>query len=170
MMDLHGFEWNKMVSFYLGCSYSFEEALIDSGIPLRYVQEKKKVSMFLSNIRCYNVQDKFSNCCMIVSMRPIRKEQVQKAFEITSRHVKSHGAPIHIGNPELIGVKDVSHPDQGNATEIKEDEVAVFWACGVTGKQAVESLSKYYCTSIYYAYHFIYVHTYQYRYTGRPHC
>ena len=143
MMDLDGFDWNQMVSFYLGCSYSFEDALVASGVPLRHLQEKKSVSMFLSSILCYKVQDMVNNCFTIVSMRPIHKDQIQKAFEITSRHPKSHGAPIHIGNPALIGISDLSQPDQGDAMEIKEDEVAMFWGCGCTGQKALESLSKY---------------------------
>ena len=143
MMDLDGFDWNRMVSFYLGCSYTFEDALVDSRIPLRHLEEKKSVSMFLSNIQCYNAQDMVDNCFMFVSMRPIHKDQIQKAFEITSRHPKSHGAPIHIGNPALIGIKELSQPDLGDAIQIKEDEVALFWACGCTGQKALESLSKY---------------------------
>jgi len=133
-------EWrDDLVTFLLGCSFTFESALISAGISLRHIDEGKNVSMYITNIATVPA-GQFSGPT-VVSMRPIPREKVVKAVQVTSRFPSAHGAPLHIGDPEAIGVRDLSRPDYGSATTIKEGEVPVFWACGVTS-QAVAMQSK----------------------------
>lgn len=123
--------WREdFVSFLIGCSFTFENALINANISLRHVEENKRVSMYNTNIDCARVNGIGTK--MVVSMRPIRKKDLVKTIMITSRYPSMHGAPIHIGEPEEIGIKDIMKPDLGDAVIIKEDEIPVFWACGGT--------------------------------------
>ncbi len=123
--------WREdFVSFLLGCSFSFEEALLNAGIALRHLEERKNVSMYITNTRCQGA-GRFQGP-MVVSMRPMPGHQVSRAVQVTARYKAVHGAPVHIGDPEAIGVKDLSIPDFGDAVTIKEGEIPVFWACGVT--------------------------------------
>ncbi|NQY93840.1 MAG: putative hydro-lyase [Campylobacteraceae bacterium] len=127
-----------LVFFLVGCSFSFENALINEGIPLRHVDEKKNVSMYNTNIELTPV-DMF-NGSMVVSMRPIKKDKVADACVVTSHYPNMHGAPIHIGYPEMIGINDINKPDYGDFIEIKEDEIPVFWPCGVTPQNVLEKI------------------------------
>lgn len=128
--DITDYYSGDLVFFLLGCSFSFEEALIRAGIPLRHVQRKQNVSMFNTNIPLKQVGP-FSGT-MVVSMRPIHYSQIARACAITAHYPKVHGEPVHIGYPHLIGIKDISQVDYGEPVEIKDDEIPVFWACGVT--------------------------------------
>ena len=121
---------DDLVSFLLGCSFSFETAMVDAGIPLRHQQTGNNVAMYITNIAT-TPAGVFSGP-MVVSMRPIRRNQVVRAVQVTSRFPATHGAPIQIGSPLDIGITDLSRPDFGDAVEIKDDEEPVFWACGVT--------------------------------------
>ena len=123
------------VSFLLGCSFTFESALLDEGIAVRHIEMGRNVPMYITNIPC-TPAGVFSGP-MVVSMRPIPYEQVVKAAAITGRYPKVHGATVHIGSPSHIGIKDITKPDFGDAVEIREGEVPVFWACGVTPQAAV---------------------------------
>ncbi len=119
-----------LVFFLLGCSFSFEQALIQSGIRLRHVDEKQNVSMFKTNIAlqpCGPFKGE-----MVVSMRPIHRSLVAKACAITGHYPEVHGEPVHVGYPEMIGIKDIDHVDYGDPVPVKEEEIPVFWACGVT--------------------------------------
>ncbi|KJF27727.1 hypothetical protein TZ02_03715 [Clostridium aceticum] len=128
--------WSEdLVTFLLGCSFTFEKALMEAGISIRHIDEEKNVPMFITNIES-KPAGVFSGP-MVVSMRPIPAELVDQAIEITGRYPKVHGAPVHVGNPEEIGIVDISHPDFGDAVTIKPGEVPVFWACGVTPQAAV---------------------------------
>lgn len=128
--------WREdMVTFLLGCSFSFENALIEGGVPVRHIDEEKNVPMFVTNIEC--IPGGIFNGPMVVSMRPIARNLVDKAIEITSRFPKVHGAPIHVGDPQIIGIKDLNKPDFGDSVSIKDGEVPVFWACGVTPQAAI---------------------------------
>ena len=123
--------WNeKMVGFLLGCSFSFETAMLNNGIPVRHIEENCNVPMYVSNIEC-RPAGVFSGPT-VVSMRPIPEALLVKAVQVTSRFPAVHGAPLHIGNPASIGIKDIAQPDFGDAVTVKEGEVPVFWACGVT--------------------------------------
>ncbi|MFD1019904.1 putative hydro-lyase [Thalassobacillus hwangdonensis] len=120
----------EMVGFLLGCSFTFEQALIENGIQMRHNEEEKNVPMYKTNIQCHPAGS-FEGP-MVVSMRPIKQEDVVRAVQVTSRFPSVHGAPVHIGNPESIGINDINNPDFGDEVTIKEGEVPVFWACGVT--------------------------------------
>ena len=128
--DIAGLWQPDFVSFLIGCSFSFESALIVSGIRLRHVEQERNVAMYKSNIACAPAGRLRGN--MVVSMRPIRASEVAKAVEISARYPMVHGAPVHIGHPHSIGIDDLSNPDFGDPIEIKADEIPVFWACGVT--------------------------------------
>jgi uncharacterized protein YcsI (UPF0317 family) len=132
--------WNsELVSFLLGCSFTFETALLRAGIALRHIDEGQNVPMYVTNIQ--TAPAGMFHGPMVVSMRPIPRDKVVKAVQITSRFPGVHGAPVHIGEPEIIGVTDLSKPDYGDPVTIKENEIPIFWACGVT-PQAVALESK----------------------------
>ena len=128
--------WTKdMVAFAIGCSFSFEEALIEAGVPLRYVSEGKNVAMYLSSIET-EPSGPFRGP-MAVSMRPLTPANAKLAVQITSRYPRAHGAPVHIGDPAAIGIADLDRPFAGDRIEVKADELPVFWACGITPQAAV---------------------------------
>ena len=137
--DIRSLWRDDLVSFLLGCSFSFENALLNAGVPLRHVEEGKNVSMYVTNLATAPA-GAFSGP-MVVSMRPIHHSQVVRAVQVTSRFPSVHGAPMHIGDPASIGILDIARPDYGEPTEIREGEVPVFWACGVTPQAvAVKSM------------------------------
>ena len=128
--------WKKdFVSFLLGCSFSFEEAMLRSKIPVRHIEEDKNVPMFITHIPCKPAG--VFHGPMVVTMRPIPSDKVTRAVQITSRYASVHGAPIHIDNPSAIGIKDLRKPDFGDPVTIRKGEVPVFWACGVTPQAVV---------------------------------
>lgn len=127
---------DDLVTFVLGCSFSFEEALIDDGLEIRNVSEKVNVPMYRTNIDCTSA-GRFSSK-MVVSMRPMLPANAIRAIQICTRFPAVHGAPIHFGDPGQIGIGDISRPDFGDAVTINAGEVPVFWACGVTPQVAVE--------------------------------
>ena len=139
IFDLSEYPWDNFVTFYIGCSFSFEEALISSGVPVQNVTKRRQVAMFTTSIPCHNVGP--FTCPTVVSMRPIPKKLVEKAVQVTAEYDKVHGAPIHIGDPQLIGIQNISEQDFGEAAELEQDDVPVFWACGVTSSLAVRSAS-----------------------------
>jgi uncharacterized protein YcsI (UPF0317 family) len=126
---------NDFVTFLLGCSFSFEEALLRSKIPIRHIEENKNVSMYITRIPCKPAG--IFHGPMVVTMRPIPLDKVTRAVQITSRYASVHGAPIHIGGPPKIGIKNLKKPDFGDSVTIKKGEVPVFWACGVTPQAVV---------------------------------
>ncbi len=137
--DITEYWRGDLVSFLLGCSFSFETAMVRAGIPLKHIEQDKNVSMFTTNISAASA-GRFSGP-MVVSMRAIRREQVVKAVQVTSRFPATHGAPVHIGDPDAIGIADLARPDFGDPTDFADGEVPVFWACGVT-PQAVAMTVK----------------------------
>ena len=141
-LDLGGFEsmWDDYVSFYLGCSYTFETALLENGIELTHTVTGKNVSMYTTNIALYPVG--LFEGKMTVSMRMIAKNQLGKAFMISSQYPDHHGAPVHIGDPSRIEIDDIMKPDKGDPPAVRDGDIPVFWACGVTSKEAIFSASK----------------------------
>ncbi len=133
--SLHSFDTNDFVFFLLGCSFSFEEALIDAGIPLRHVEKRKNVAMYRTTLPLSPVGD--FHGYMVVSMRPILDPRVDDAVAITGMYPDVHGSPVHIGNPEKIGITNLAEPDYGEFVGIKDGETPVFWACGVTPQNVV---------------------------------
>ena len=130
---------SDFVTFLLGCSFSFEEALLRAKISVRHIEENKNVPMFISSIACKSAG--VFHGPMVVTMRPIPSDKVSQAVQITSRYVSVHGAPVNIGDPLKIGIRDLKKPDFGDPVTIKKDEIPVFWACGVT-PQAVMMKAK----------------------------
>jgi uncharacterized protein YcsI (UPF0317 family) len=126
---------DDLVTFILGCSFSFEEALLAAGLPLRYVAQGKNVPMYRTSVDTAPA-GRFRGK-LVVSMRPFRPADAIRAIEITSRYPRVHGAPVHIGRPDLIGIADMSRPWAGDATEVREDELPLFWACGITPQSVV---------------------------------
>ena len=124
-----------LVTFLIGCSFSFETALQEAGIEVRHIEDNTNVPMYLSNISCESAGRISGN--MVVSMRPIPSHQIAEAVKITSRMPSVHGAPVHIGHPESLGIQNIHQPDFGEASRIEEGEIPVFWACGVTPQAAV---------------------------------
>ncbi len=137
--DITPFWRDDLVAFLLGCSFTFEWALLDAGIPMRHIDEGKNVAMWKTSIAC-RPAGRFHGP-MVVSMRPIPTSMLSKAVTASARFPNAHGAPVHIGDPPAIGIADVTKPDWGDFVGIRPDEVPVFWACGVT-PQAVALASK----------------------------
>jgi uncharacterized protein YcsI (UPF0317 family) len=133
--DIRDLWSGDMVAFVIGCSFSFEEALAEARVPLRYVSEGKNVAMYLTSIET-EPAGSFRGP-MAVSMRPLTAENAIRAIQITSRYPRAHGAPVHIGKPELIGIDDLDRPFAGDRIEVRPDELPVFWACGITPQAAV---------------------------------
>lgn len=123
------------VGFVLGCSFSFEQALIDDGIPLRHVAQGRNVAMYRTSIPTA-AAGPFSGP-LVVSMRPMTPAHAIRAIQVTSRFPAVHGAPIHFGDPRAIGIEDLSRPDYGDPADVLDGEVPVFWACGVTPQAAM---------------------------------
>ena len=124
------------VGFLIGCSFSFEEALLAAGIEVRHITQGRNVPMYKTNIQ--TVKAGPFEGPMVCSMRPMTPENAKKAYDITVNMPNVHGAPVHMGDPAEIGVADVMHPDYGEAVDIYEGEIPVFWPCGVTPQAAVE--------------------------------
>ena len=121
---------DDLVSFLLGCSFSFETAMTEAGIPLRHQELGCNVAMYITNVPT-KPAGIFSGP-MVVSMRPVKREQIVRAVQVTTRFPATHGAPVHIGDPAALGIKDLDHPDFGDPVELLPGEEPVFWACGVT--------------------------------------
>lgn len=128
--------WQEdFVSFLIGCSFSFEAALLEAGIPVRHIEEGCNVPMYKTSIPCTPAGIFHGN--MVVSMRPVPYDLVTKAILVTGEMPRVHGAPVHIGSPEAIGIKDLSSPDFGDMVTVRDGEVPVFWPCGVTPQNVV---------------------------------
>jgi len=135
--EVKDFFREDMVSFLLGCSFSFESAMLAAGLPIRNIEEGKNVSMYITNRRCWPA-GLFSSP-LVVSMRPLTPQQAVRATQVTTRFHLTHGAPVHFGAPEEIGIKDLNRPDFGDPVTIRQGEIPVFWACGVTSALAATS-------------------------------
>src|SRR3990172_3603224 len=130
---------DDLVAFLLGCSFTFEWALLDAGVPMRHIEQGRNVAMWRTSVAC-RPAGRFHGP-MVVSMRPIAAALVPKAVTVTARFPMAHGAPLHIGDPAAIGIKDIGKPEWGDAQEFRPGDVPVFWACGVT-PQAVALASR----------------------------
>jgi uncharacterized protein YcsI (UPF0317 family) len=135
--DIHALWQANMVAFALGCSFSFEEALLADGLEIRNVSEGRNVPMYRSNLNCLSAGPFTAQ--MVVSMRPFKPVDAIRAIQICTRFPAVHGAPVHFGQPEQIGIQHLDQPDFGEAVTLHDDEVPVFWACGVTPQIALEN-------------------------------
>ena len=133
-------DWREdFVAFLIGCSFTFERALLEAGIPLRHVEQERNVPMYRTSIDC-RPAGRFAGP-LVVSMRPMVPAAAVRAVQITSRFASVHGAPVHVGDPDQIGIEDLDRPHYGDAVTVHPGEVPVFWACGVT-PQAVAVASR----------------------------
>jgi len=129
--------WRKdLIGFVIGCSFSFEEALLAEGVPVRHVLEGRNVAMYRTN-RPTTPAGRFSGP-LVVSLRTFVPEDAIRAVQITSRYPAVHGAPVHLGFPEQLGIEDLRRPDYGDPPTLIAGEIPVFWACGVTPQAALE--------------------------------
>ncbi len=126
---------DDLVSFALGCSFSFEEALLQDGLEVRNISEGVNVPMYRTSIDCTTAGPFASK--LVVSMRPFLAAQAVRAIQISSRFPAVHGAPVHLGDPALIGISDIQRPDYGDPVSLKPGELPLFWACGVTPQLAL---------------------------------
>ena len=133
--DIGALWQDDFVGFVIGCSFSFEQALMDEGVPLRHVAEGRNVAMFRTHIP--TVPAGVFSGPLVVTMRPLPAGDVARAVAITGRFPAVHGAPVHVGAPQAIGIANLSQPDYGDAVELRPGEVPVFWACGVTPQAAL---------------------------------
>lgn len=137
LTDVSAYWKEGYVGFLIGCSFSFEEALIRAGIEVRHIAQGRNVPMYKTNIQT-KPAGPFRGP-MVCSMRPMTPENAQKAYDITVKMPNVHGAPVEMENAANVGVADVMKPDYGDAVDIYEGEVPVFWPCGVTPQAAIEN-------------------------------
>jgi uncharacterized protein YcsI (UPF0317 family) len=135
--DITEFWRDDLVVFAIGCSFSFEQMLLREQIPLRHQEEGVNVPMYRTNIA--NQKAGPFGGHLVVSMRPLSGAHAIRAVQITSRFPSVHGAPVHLGDPSALGIRDLARPDYGSAVSIRDGEVPVFWACGVTPQSAINS-------------------------------
>ena len=134
--DIRKYWSDDLVTFVLGCSFSFELPLLQAGLRLRHIENDTTVPMYRSSIDCVPA-GRFKGK-MVVSMRPFTPADAIRAVQITTRFPSVHGAPVHLGLPASIGIKDIDKPDLGDPAIIADDELPVFWACGVTPQVVIE--------------------------------
>src|SRR5262245_43546883 len=137
--DITSYWRSDLVAFLIGCSFTFENALLAAGVPVRHIERNRNVPMYRTNRPC-RPAGRFHGP-LVVSMRPMTVEQAIRATAVCARFPRAHGTPVHVGNPAALGIADVQNPDYGDPAEICPSEVPVFWACGVT-PQAVVMQSK----------------------------
>ena len=142
-LDIRHVWQDDLVGFALGCSFSFEQALVEEGIELRHMTCGSNVPMYRTNIRC-TPAGRFAGP-LVVSMRPLAPADAIRAIQITSRFPSVHGAPVHIGLPEAIGIEDLATPDYGDSVPMREGELPVFWACGVTPQAVIAEAKPEFC-------------------------
>jgi uncharacterized protein YcsI (UPF0317 family) len=134
---------DDLVSFVIGCSFSFEEALLENGLELRHITRRTNVPMYRTSIET-RPAGPFRGP-LVVSMRPFKPADAIRAIQVTSRFPAVHGAPVHVGLPHLIGIRDIAKPDYGDVVEVKPDELPVFWACGVTPQAVIAEMRPPFC-------------------------
>lgn len=126
---------DDLVAFFIGCSFTFEAALVEAGVPVRHLDVGSNVPMYRTGRPCRSAGS--IGGPLVVSMRPMPADQVATAVRVTARYPSVHGAPVHIGDPAALGIEDLDSPDFGDAVPIHPGEVPVFWACGVTPQAAI---------------------------------
>lgn len=128
--DIRSYWRGDLVSFLLGCSFTFERALLGAGLRLAHLDQGRNVPMYVTGRECVP-SGPFAGP-LVVSMRPYRPEEVPLAVAVSGRYPTMHGAPVHVGDPDALGIRDLEEPEFGDAISVGEDEIPVFWACGVT--------------------------------------
>ena len=133
--DVRKYWRDDLVAFVIGCSFTFENALLQSGVPIRHIEMGCNVPMYRTNVEC-KPSGRFHGP-LVVSMRPLTPVQTIEATRICARFSRAHGTPMHFGDPAAIGIRDIAKPDFGDPVEIRTGEQPVFWACGVTPQAAL---------------------------------
>jgi uncharacterized protein YcsI (UPF0317 family) len=133
--DVRKYWRDDLVGFLIGCSFTFENALLQAGVPLRHIEMNRNVPMYRTNIPC-RPAGRFAGP-LVVSMRPLTPAHTIEAIRICARFPNAHGTPVHFGDPAAIGIRDVARPDFGDPVDIRSGESPVFWACGVTPQAAL---------------------------------
>jgi uncharacterized protein YcsI (UPF0317 family) len=133
--DIVGYWGDDLVAFLTGCSFTFERALLSAGVPVRHLEQGTNVAMFITNRQC-EPAGRFAGP-LVVSMRPVPASLVATAAAVTDRYPAAHGAPVHAGDPAVLGITDLSRPDFGDPVRAEAGDVPVFWACGVTPQAAL---------------------------------
>jgi uncharacterized protein YcsI (UPF0317 family) len=141
--DLRDLWRDDLVTFVLGCSFSFEEALMAAGLRLRYVEQGTNVPMYRTSVDTVPAGPFRGK--LVVSMRPFKPADAIRAIEITSRYPRVHGSPVHVGFPEVIGIENLDKPWAGDPTEVRADELPLFWACGITPQSVVLEAKPSFC-------------------------
>ena len=141
--DIRALWRDDLVTFVIGCSFSFEQALLEAGLPVRHIEQGRNVPMYRTNIPTAPAGP--FRGPLVVTMRPMRAAAVIRAIQVTSRFPDVHGAPVHLGDPSLIGIADLGRPDYGDAVDVRADELPVFWACGVTPQAAITQARLPFC-------------------------
>ena len=141
--DVSAYWRDDLVSFALGCSFSFEEALLEQGLELRHISQGCNVSMYRTNVPTVAAGPFHGQ--LVVTMRPFKPADAIRAIQVTSRFPSVHGAPVHIGDPAQIGIADLSKPDYGDPVQIKDGEIPVYWACGVTPQSVLMASRPAFC-------------------------
>lgn len=131
-----GDHWrDDAVAFVLGCSLTFEGALLEAGVPLRHIESGTVAPMYVTDVSCVPA-GRFRGP-LVVSMRPIPARDVARTVRITARHPWGHGAPVHVGEPGALGIEDLGQPSFGDPPHMEAGDVPVFWACGVTPQEVI---------------------------------
>ena len=133
--DVRDMWQDDLVAFLIGCSFTFEDALLAAGVPVRHIEQERNVPMYRTDVVCRSAGPLGGP--MVVSMRPVAPELVATAVRVTARYPSVHGAPVHVGDPAAIGIADLDRPDFGDPVDVRDGEIPVFWACGVTPQAAV---------------------------------
>ena len=141
--DVREYWRDDLVSFLIGCSFSFEEAMLENGLPVRHIEQGCNVPMYRTDIE--TARAGVFGGPLVVSMSPLKAADAIRAIQVTSRFPAVHGAPVHLGDPALIGIADIAKPDYGDAVQIHAGEMPVFWACGVTPQSVVSAVKPEFC-------------------------
>ena len=135
--DILDYWSDDLVTFVLGCSFTFEDALMQAGFGVPHIEQGKNAAMFKTNIE--TIPGGVFKGPLVVSMRPYPKEYIPKIFDLCSQYPQAHGAPIYWGNPGKIGIMDLQSPDYGDVIDVRDYEIPVFWACGVTPQATIKT-------------------------------
>ncbi len=133
--DIRDLWRDDLVAFLLGCSFTFEHALLAAGLPVRHCELGTNVPMYRTSRPCHSA-GRFAGP-LVVSMRPYLPEQIEAVIAVTSRYPQMHGAPVQLGDPQALGIEDLDRPDFGDRPQMRPGEMPVFWACGVTPQLAL---------------------------------
>ncbi|XP_054423120.1 D-glutamate cyclase, mitochondrial isoform X2 [Pteronotus mesoamericanus] len=134
-LEEHAEQLKDMVTFFLGCRWSLEGALEKAGLPRRDPAGHGHMAAYKTTVPCITVA---GFCCpLVVTMRPVPKDKLEKLVQAICSMEGEQGQPIHIGDPELLGIKDLSQPDFGEPEVCQPGDVPVFWPSHLTSLEAV---------------------------------